>query len=191
MPFRRYFPATTRILSFQAHDGMVPPPPPAILMYSVVTHLDILELVRYLGQLVSQPAIQCHQRPGCMCVTGRNADQRGFHPTRSPSTGRFKVPPAVPLLPAVPLCTRVSAGMKPALGRDSSVKLLSLSQVVQRSAQVDHRTDLWSLGASLGQREHLPPSAKIETSRESRCAVNTVQEPSLVLDFRAIRTRDV
>jgi len=81
--------------------------------------------------------------------------------------------------------------MKPALGRDSSVKLLSLSQVVQRSAQVDHRTDLWSLGASLGQREHLPPSAKIETSRESRCAVNTVQEPSLVLDFRAIRTRDV
>ena len=53
-------------------------------------------------------------------VTGRNAAQRGFHPARKPSTGWCKVPPAVLLSPAVAFCTRVSAGMKPCLGRDSS-----------------------------------------------------------------------
>ena len=48
-------------------------------------------------------------------VTGRNAAQRGFHPTRKHSTGWFKVPPAVPLSPAMLFSTRVSAGMKPPL----------------------------------------------------------------------------
>ena len=47
-------------------------------------------------------------------ITGRNAAQRRFHPTRNASTGWFKV------LPAVPFSTRVSAGMKHPLGRDSS-----------------------------------------------------------------------
>ena len=46
-------------------------------------------------------------------TTGRNAAQRGFHPTRNLKTGWCKVPPAVLLSPAVPLCPRVSAGMKP------------------------------------------------------------------------------
>ena len=49
----------------------------------------------------------------------RNAAQRGFHPTGNPSSGWFMVPPAVAASPAVPFSTRVSAGMKPPLGRDS------------------------------------------------------------------------
>ena len=36
---------------------------------------------------------------------------RVFHPTRKPSTGWFKAPPAVPLLPAVSFCTKISAGI--------------------------------------------------------------------------------
>ena len=40
-------------------------------------------------------------------VTARNAAHGGFHPTRKHRTGWFKVPPAAPLSPAVPLCTRV------------------------------------------------------------------------------------
>ena len=48
------------------------------------------------------------------CITGRNAAQRGFHPTRKPSTDWSKVSPAVPS------CTRISTGMKPPLGGDSS-----------------------------------------------------------------------
>ena len=59
----------------------------------------------------------------CRYVTGRNAAQWGFHPTRNPSTGWYKVPPAVPLSPAVPGSTRVSASMKPPMGRDSSVNM--------------------------------------------------------------------
>ena len=54
------------------------------------------------------------QKPQCSMTTtctGQNAAQRGFHPTRNPSTGRVKVPPPVPLLPAVPFWTSVSAGM--------------------------------------------------------------------------------
>ena len=50
--------------------------------------------------------------------------QRGFYPTRKDSTGWFKVLPAVPLSPAMPFNSRVSAGMKPPLGRDSSLNLL-------------------------------------------------------------------
>ena len=38
-------------------------------------------------------------------------------------TGPYKVPPAVPLFPAVPTSTRVYAGMKPPLGRDPSVNI--------------------------------------------------------------------
>ena len=49
-------------------------------------------------------------------ITARNATQGGFHPTRNSSTGWFKVLPAVSLSPAVPLCTRFSAGMKPPSG---------------------------------------------------------------------------
>ena len=56
-------------------------------------------------------------------VTGRNAAQRGFHPTRKPSINWFKVPPEVPLTPAVPFSSRVSAGINPPLGRVSSVKI--------------------------------------------------------------------
>ena len=52
-------------------------------------------------------------------IVGRNAAQRGFHPIRNPSTGWCKVSSAVPLTPAVPFCTRVSARIKPLLGRDS------------------------------------------------------------------------
>ena len=44
-------------------------------------------------------------------ITGRNFAQRGFHPARNPSAGRCTVPP---------FWTRVSAGMKFPLGRDSS-----------------------------------------------------------------------
>ena len=58
------------------------------------------------------------------CVTGRNAVQNGFHPTRKPSTGLIKIAPAVPLSPAVSFCTRVSAGMKDRLGRDSSMNVV-------------------------------------------------------------------
>ena len=43
-------------------------------------------------------------------ITGRNAAQRWFHPTRKPSTDWFKVSPAMTLSPAVPFSTRVSAG---------------------------------------------------------------------------------
>ena len=50
-------------------------------------------------------------------VTGRNAAQWGIHPIRDPSTGWYKVPPAVPLSPAVPASTRVSARKKPPPGR--------------------------------------------------------------------------
>ena len=49
---------------------------------------------------------------------------RGFHPTKKNSSGWFKVPPAVPLSPAVPVSTRVSAEMKHPLGtRDSPVNI--------------------------------------------------------------------
>ena len=44
-------------------------------------------------------------------ITGRIAAQRGFHPTRNPSNGRCKIPPAEPFTPAVPVSTRVSAGI--------------------------------------------------------------------------------
>ena len=54
---------------------------------------------------------------------GRNAAQWGFHPTRNPSTGRCKVPPPVPLSPAMPARTRISARMKPPMGRDSPVNI--------------------------------------------------------------------
>ena len=40
-------------------------------------------------------------------VAEQNATRRWFHPTRKHSTGWFKVPPAVPLSPAVPFSTRV------------------------------------------------------------------------------------
>ena len=57
-----------------------------------------------------------------LCETSTPPDaQRGFHPTRNPGTGWLKIPPAVPLSPAVPICTRVSAGMNTPMGRDSSV----------------------------------------------------------------------
>ena len=56
-------------------------------------------------------------------ITGRNAAQRWFHPTRSPSTGWCTFPAAVPFPPPVPFSTRVPAGMKPPLGRDSSVNM--------------------------------------------------------------------
>ena len=48
-------------------------------------------------------------------IAGRNAAQRRYQL----STGRFKVPPA----PLSPFSTRVSAGMKPPLGRDLSVNM--------------------------------------------------------------------
>ena len=47
-------------------------------------------------------------------INGRSAAQRGAYPVRNPSTGWFNVSPAVPLSPAVPFCTRVSAGLNPA-----------------------------------------------------------------------------
>ena len=43
--------------------------------------------------------------------------KRGCHHTRTPSTGWFKVPPAVPLSPAMPFRTRVSAWMNPSESR--------------------------------------------------------------------------
>ena len=48
----------------------------------------------------------------------RNAAQHGWgglHPIRKPKTGWCKVPPVVPLSPAVSVCTRVSGRMKPPL----------------------------------------------------------------------------
>ena len=68
---------------------------------------------------------------------GRNAAQRGFHPCRNPSTGWFKVPPAVPLSPAVPFSTRFSAGMNPPMGRDSSVNILNTSRHKALNTRLD------------------------------------------------------
>ena len=63
---------------------------------------------------------------GTLCLTPRaphyrtKSAQRGFRPTRNPSTSWFNVPPAIL---TVPFCTWVSAGIKPILGRDSSVNM--------------------------------------------------------------------
>ena len=64
--------------------------------------------------------------PAVRHIHGRIAAHGGFHPTRKPSTGWFKVLPAVPFPSAVPFCTAVSARMKPALGRDSSSYMQSV-----------------------------------------------------------------
>ena len=45
---------------------------------------------------------------------------RGFHPAGNPRTDWCKVPPAVPLSPAVSFCSRVSGRMKPPVGPGSS-----------------------------------------------------------------------
>ena len=55
-------------------------------------------------------------------ISGRNAAHRGFHPSRNPSTGWCKFPPAVPFTPALPASTRISAEMKPLMGGESSIR---------------------------------------------------------------------
>ena len=80
---------------------------------------DFVAIIATLHYLEKRPG----GSHGACHVHGRNAAQRGFHPTRKLTTGWFKVPPAVALSPAVPFCTLDSAGMKPLLGRDSSVNV--------------------------------------------------------------------
>ena len=74
----------------------------------------------------------------CTLRAWRNAAQRGFKPTRKASIGWFKVPPAVPLSQAVPLYTRVSAGIS--LGPPRFVR--------------EHTRDYYSMLASCGE-EHV------------------------------------
>ena len=62
-------------------------------------------------------------------ITGRNAmTQMGVHHSRNSSSRCFTVPPAVSFTPAVTFCARVSAWMKPSLGRDSSVTVSGHAQ---------------------------------------------------------------
>ena len=88
--------------------------------------IDLRENTRSLAAVVTRVPVVAQAwtvaGQGPTHVTGRNA-QRGFQPTRNPSTGWFRVPPAVSLSPAVPFCTRACAGMKPPMGRDSSVNV--------------------------------------------------------------------
>ena len=66
------------------------------------------------------------RKPYAMHVAPRTKcrpEEGPVHPTINPGTGWVKVPPPVPLSPAVPFCTRVSAEMKPPLGRDPSVSV--------------------------------------------------------------------
>ena len=72
---------------------------------------------------------QGHPTRALLCVFGARLCTRGYpgfacihaHLTINPSTGWFTFPPAVPLSPAVPFCTRVSTVMKPPLGREEVV----------------------------------------------------------------------
>ena len=78
MPFHQDFPATTRIL--------VTKPGTSVHMHHPRRDADAF----------------C-----CMLMDEMPGAQRGVHPTGNPSTGWFKVPPAVPLSPAVRGCTRI------------------------------------------------------------------------------------
>ena len=75
--------------------------------------------------------------PLSVFITGRNA-QRGFHPTRNLRTGWYKVPLVVPLSPAMPVCTRVSAGMKPSMGLIYALSDLIYALVIDFSFLILH-----------------------------------------------------
>ena len=86
---------------------------------SSLAHILVLAIIAGAGGMVPPPStrisvrmkyFQGHGSPVKRFITGRNATQKWFHPTRNPSTGWCTVPPAVPFLPAVPFCTKVSTG---------------------------------------------------------------------------------
>ena len=119
--------------------------------------------------------------------------KRGFHPTRIPSTGWFKVPSAVPSSLAVPFCTRVSAWMNPLWATFSPVtRDFNLRRHTAWERAVTQRAHACSAraGHGAGLRNAVPDFRKnsrsitLDPGKHANLRSTTHNWPFLVLGFR-------
>ena len=94
------------------------------------------------GRYASLPGVVRRAPPARWAAASRRFHMNETLQKGNPCTEWVKVPPVGPLSPAVPFCTRVSARMKPPLGRDSSVNIC-----MQCGPQAVHHLDPYRLPA--------------------------------------------